>query len=81
MTPNVYVITIVYCNQLEYLKVEKRRERAEELYVRLFNKWSKSNKKFETYTECNDYFLLRIEEDEHEFNDLLISLDEVPLCD
>jgi len=73
----VFVILIVYSNQLEYMSVIEDKDVAQATFVEKFNQWSKSDDKFETYDECIAYYEARFESgDENEFDDLLITLEE-----
>jgi len=73
----VFVILIVYANQLEYMSVIEDKDVAEATFVEKFNQWTRSDDKFETYDECIAYYEERLESgDEHEFDDLLITLEE-----
>ena len=80
MSKNVFVTTIVSFNQLELLNLERDEDVAKKNFVKLFNEWTKTETKLETYEECMDYFedCLENGDGESEFEDLLIRFDIVP---
>jgi len=80
MTDVVYITIVVFANQLESMRVETEKEAGEKVFVELFNQWSRSDTKFNTYDECIAYKETQLEKEESEFDDLLISFEEVVLC-
>lgn len=76
----VYVMIVVFANQLESMRVETDEIKAKKLFIELFNKWIRSETKLETYDECIDYQMSKAEDDESEFDDLLITFEEVVIC-